>query len=279
MAEVVIQGGHLYRTSGATGGRDEQKIVEAIGRRVTSRAGGVRYALAEALLAKTAAIAGAMLTQHGHRVHFITADQAWTFGRVDAFIALHCDSSNSRLASGASVGYPSSGGQTLARAWKRAYARNGWSRGFRQDNYTAGLRGYYYYRRANAGQECVVEHGFTTNPTEYAWLTSTGGQRAACRAIVDAVGDVYGHPQTPEDEVTEQDIRDIAAHLLSRLADDNDVGAEAAREQIARTMLLRQRFNLYGAGEQSPESVNLATATARGAQHSWDALNILRADG
>lgn len=220
MARIAVQAGHVYRRSGSTGTVNEQPVVEAIARMVTDTTRHARLPLAERLIQQAfAQVAAVTLRDHGHRVTFLTADQ-YNPPSADVFVSLHCDGSYSPRASGASVGYPDGAGGRIAREWKRAYARRGWPYGFRPDNYTPGLRHFYYYRRINATRRFVIEHGFNTNSSNYRWLTSTGGLRAAALALVDAVGVIYGHPKQPSDPEGEpqEDTMDITNGQPARIA-------------------------------------------------------------
>lgn len=203
MAWIVIGPGHVYRTRGSTGTHHEQPIVEAIGRMLTGTEDRARIALARTLIGRAQSnLAGRALRDRGHQVTIITADSRPPRG-ADAYFGLHCDGSVSRSASGASVGYRNSASGEMAREWKRAYARRGWPHGFRGDNYTGALRYNYatrWARDAGIGRAIIVEHGFATNPTEYRWITSSGGLTAAALALVDAVGAVFGHPQDAKED-------------------------------------------------------------------------------
>lgn len=152
--DVVIQLGHCFRKRGATGTsgmwqgrrRTEQEFVEKVGRRMAS-----------------------ILNAAGIDTRVTLADETVPSSLV--FVALHQDGSESRTARGASVGYPSVGdGGRLGQIWKALYQLAGWPSGFRPDNYTAALRGYYGFRRSNATARLLIEHGFATNPDDQAWM-------------------------------------------------------------------------------------------------------------
>lgn len=169
---IVVQRGHVPRTRGATGAPGEQAFaVEAADR--------VRH----------------HVTRLGHRARIIDADPSARSYRGDVFVALHYDSSSSPSASGASVGYQSLEGRELAHAWKRHYAANGWHRGFRGDNYTRALAGYYGVRQAlEQGNQraMIVEAGFHTNAGDRALLVSPGGPERVALAVAAAIVDVVG---------------------------------------------------------------------------------------
>jgi hypothetical protein len=165
--KLIVQRGHVPRTTGAVGTSGEQQLVTAIAAKIVQLASAI----------------------DGLEVAVIDADVARQDYRGDAFIALHADGAASPQAAGASVGYATAVGRHLARAWKAAYAAQGFPGTFRTDNYTAALSGYYGVRAAiKAGNRaaCIVEHGFLTNPAEREWMTSPTGIEAAARAALIA---------------------------------------------------------------------------------------------
>lgn len=191
MAHVVVQVGHYPRKSGATGtgGLDGDPTEQ-------------EFNLAAALACDR------HLTAAGHSTRVIWADVPTGEYEGDAFVAIHCDGSTSSSARGASVGYRTNEGELLAAAWKRAYAAEGWS-GFRPDNYTAALAGYYGTRHA-VGQgnrfAFVAEAGFLTSPQDEARLSLPAGPERFARALTAAVVEIFGgHIQ--EDDMTEDDFR------------------------------------------------------------------------
>lgn len=167
MASVVLQQGHVARTSGATGTFREQELARRL-----------------------AAAIAPLLVQRGHSVRVIGADDP--IPASDVFVALHGDGSTNRSRRGASVGYRDEPGRRLATAWKRRHQLAGYDAGFLPDNYTANLRDYYGVRRSTARYRFIAEHGHLTNPTDEAVLF--GNIEAFARAHVDAIGDVVGHP-------------------------------------------------------------------------------------
>lgn len=210
--DVWVQRGHCFRTRGATGTVNEQSYVN-------------RVAHAAKRLLDDAGYPG--------RVTVALADTRIPRG-YDLFVALHCDGSYSKRASGASVGYRDDAGRRAARLWKRRYDARGWPYGFRGDNYTNGLRLYYGTRwAADAGVPAafVLEHGFNTNPTrDWPWLSSDAGRRAAALALADTImiwagGQPIGqHPDAQEGDVIDprnggQDTRAVQ-WVAQRAADD-----------------------------------------------------------
>lgn len=173
---IVVQMGHCFRKTGATGTTREQEFASKVGPK-----------LRDALVAR------------GHKVTLIGADEP--VPRSNAFIALHTDGSSNPKRRGGSVGYPDAKSGILARAWKRAHQRNGYSAGFHPDNYTAALGGYYGFRKAVAEYEFLAEHGFTTNPEDQKWLFDNID--SCVMAHVEAIGEVIGHPRPLAQQIKE----------------------------------------------------------------------------
>lgn len=169
MAVVVLQRGHVPRTSGATGAPGEQQ-----------------YAIACADRCAPA------LRRIGHDARVIDADPTSDAAyRGDIFFALHWDSSTNPTASGASVGYQTPEGQDLAQQWKRQYKNAGWTRAFKPDNYTAALGGYYGVRKA-VGQgnrlAIITEAGFVSNSHDKAMMSP----ELTALSIVNTVAEIFG---------------------------------------------------------------------------------------
>jgi len=176
---IVIQRGHVPRKTGATGAPGEQKFAIEAAERCRVRINGV-----------------------GHAVRIIDADVPDTLYHGDAFFAIHYDSSRSPGAQGASVGYQNARGGQAGRLWKAHYQRNGWTNGFRPDNYTAALAGYYGVRRALAqGNDfaIITEGGFHSNVPDpdpqmedSQLLASPKGPDRVAIAIAATVVDLFG---------------------------------------------------------------------------------------
>jgi hypothetical protein len=167
MPVLVVQQGHCFRTKGKTGTAGEQEYA-------------VRVANACANLLEGRA---------GWEVKRTLADV--DDYRGDAFVAIHCDGSLDPTAHGASVGYRTAEGQEFAHAWKRAYEARGWAGGFRVDNYTDALGGYYGVRNAvgeGNRRAFIAECGFRTNADDRALLDGPGGPERVALAIGDALG-------------------------------------------------------------------------------------------
>lgn len=173
MGIIVIQRGHVGRTTGATGAPGEQRFATSAARRCEVH-----------------------LRALGHSVRVIDADPASTSHYAgDLFVALHWDSSTSASASGASVGWQTGEGQHFGARWKHHYRANGWDRGFRDDNYTPALAGYYGVRRAVAvgtKTAVILEAGFQSNAGDMQLLAEPQGPDRVGRAVAAAVVDLWG---------------------------------------------------------------------------------------
>ena len=179
MPTLVVQMGHCYRKTGATGTAGEQAYAAAVAEACRALLDG----------------------RGGWWVRPILADNTSALYRGDAFVAVHCDGSTSSAARGASCGYRTPEGQVFGQAWKRAYEARGWV-GFRPDNYTPALAGYYGTGTAvSVGNRraIIIECGFLTNPADRAALTGPGGATRVAAAIGDALG--IPHDHQPEQEI------------------------------------------------------------------------------
>ena len=209
MPVLVIQRGHCYRKTGATGTTGEQAYATAVANACVKLLHG----------------------RSGWTVRAILADDDLVDYRGDAFVAIHCDGSIHSTARGASIGYRNRSGQLFGQAWKRAYAARGWTGGFRPDNYTAALQGYYGTGNAVAQgntRAFIAECGFRTNPEDRELLDEEGGPERVALAI----GDALGITSTPaEDDMTP----DQAATLdyVKRIAIENQRRIGLARGEIA----------------------------------------------
>lgn len=198
MSLVVIQLGHCYRRTGATGTNgvdgdpNEQEFATSAGNR-----------------------AAVLLRVAGHQARVILADDDLDDYEGDAFCAIHCDGSTSPSARGCSVGYRNDSGKKLAQAWKHAYFDLGW-RGFRPDNYTDALAGYYGTRHAvNQGNRhaFIAEAGFLTSPDDERLLSGAAGTERFARALTNAVVSVFGGrtatPPSEEEDMTPDQARKL----------------------------------------------------------------------
>lgn len=180
MVLVVVQRGHCFRTSGATGAPGEQAFTKAAADRVAHHVRAL-----------------------GHEVRIINADVDRALYAGDLFVALHYDSSSNPAARGASVGWQTAEGRRFADAWKRAYVAAGWTGGFRDDNYTAALAGYYGVRRAVAAgnrRAFIAEAGFHSSPLDAALLAAPAGPDRVGRAVAAAVAEIVGGTTPPPEE-------------------------------------------------------------------------------
>lgn len=187
MPVLVVQKGHCYRTTGATGTSGEQQYATSVANACVNLLHG----------------------RNGWTVRAILADDPTSRYAGDAFVAIHCDGSTSSSARGASVGYRNAAGQAFGQAWKRAYAARGWKGGFRPDNYTDALHFYYGTGDAiSAGNQraFIAECGFLTNAQDRALLTGPGGPTRVALAIGDALGIKTTQPEE-DDMNAEQDKR------------------------------------------------------------------------
>jgi hypothetical protein len=196
MPTLVVQMGHCYRKTGATGTTGEQVFATAAANECVRLLSG----------------------RDGWTVRKILADAPSADYQGDAFVAIHCDGSTSTTAHGASVGYRTPEGQTLGQAWKRAYDARGWD-GFRVDNYTEALAKYYGTSTAVAQgnrRAIIVESGFLTNPEDRAVLHAADGPTRVALAIGDALG-IRTEPQEDDNMPTAQEIAAAVwdHHLIS----------------------------------------------------------------
>jgi hypothetical protein len=199
--KVWIQRGHCWRTSGSTGTSGSGTTEQAHNNDIANRA-------------------AVLLRERGHIVKVALADERIT-GDWRAFVALHCDGSTSRTASGASVGYRDDTDEHIATIWKRRYRARGWPFGFRGDNYTEALRFYYgtgWAGAAGVPYAFVLEHGFLTNPTEDGdFLTSPLGRTVAAYALADTIEVLAG--DTPSNEPTDL----MEATMFCKRGDEGEV--------------------------------------------------------
>lgn len=199
MPLLVVQMGHCYRITGATGTNGEQDFATRVANDCAS-----------------------LLSRNGWSVKVIHADESTSAYRGDAFVAIHADGSTNTSVRGASVGYRTPEGQTFGQAWKRAYADRGWPGGFRADNYTTALAQYYGTGNA-VGQgnrrAIIVECGFLTSPDDRAVLNS-GGAMSGTNRVALAIGDALGitaatpPPQPPPQQ--EEDMDPVDKNILER---------------------------------------------------------------
>lgn len=227
MPELVVQMGHCYRKTGATGTIGEQNYAERV----------------------AAACMRLLHNKSGWVVNTTLADENDYEG--NAFVAVHCDGSDNSSARGASVGYRTPEGQAFGQAWKRAYAARGWPI-FRADNYTSALSGYYGTRNAVAAgnrRAIIIECGFRTNTLDRALLDGPGGVDRVALSIGDALGisteDNSSMTTTPAQvwgyENTNVDPRD-AFGMLKAACDDANYAVRISTENQRRIGLARDEI-------------------------------------
>jgi hypothetical protein len=232
MPVLVVQMGHCYRTTGATGTTGEQAYATLVGDACVRLLNG----------------------RNGWTVNKTLADENDYAG--SAFVAIHCDGSTSPSARGASVGYRTPEGQQFAQAWKQAYAARGWPM-FRPDNYTTALSGYYGTGNAvNAGNRraFIAECGFRTNSQDRALLDAPGGPERVALAIGDALGISTGGFLMALTDSQQQQIYDsISGYNERRNAvglPDKDLGAGLAD---AEQELANLKGFIYGGGPSTAD--------------------------
>lgn len=214
MSLVVLQRGHCFRHSGATGTAHEQDW---------------NVAACDA--------AAAALNAVGHTTRIIDADVKLSEYKGDFFIAIHGDGNEDKTVRGASVGWRLTADKTMAQIWKQEYANAGWPSGFHADNNTKDL--HLYYGTGNAHDQgtpraICVEGGFLTNADDRAILLSDQGPKMMATAIVNTIQQLEGiapptiQPVSAEDLVTLQDKKDIVALLLS-----TDLGQPGGGDTVA----------------------------------------------
>lgn len=147
---LIIQMGHVGRTKGATGARDEQKFTKALGEALYKR-----------------------IKKTNFRVRLMGADN-WLKDKPNlckCFFSIHYDGSHNKKARGSSVGYPKYSNPVFAHKIHNTYTELS-KFPQRRDNYTSGLKNYYAWRKnyVVADYYCLLEHGFGTNKYEYDWM-------------------------------------------------------------------------------------------------------------
>lgn len=238
MAVIVLQAGHCHRRTGVVGTRAANGFTE------------------QQFTWPVANKAAQLLNADGHLARVILADPPSTRSYAgEAFVAVHADGNNSPSVGGASVGYRTEQGKALAHAWKAAYRALGWTGGFRNDNYTDALSGYYGTKRAVAlgnRRACIIEAGFLTNPAEAAQLSSEAGQDRCAQAIRRAVNAMFGvastTPAPQEDPLvyTLDEARDAVRGAYTDIVGRTPDGADAEMWAHAIAADPRKMFELQG---------------------------------
>ncbi len=159
--DLILQMGHVGRTSGATGTPGEQAFTEALGNMIADR------------LKKKPYIS----------FRLMGADN-WYLPKPNVcrlFFSLHADGALNTSARGLSVGYPVGSENSFATAIAEAY-RSLSDFPQRPDNYTNGLKMYYAWRNGHVKADfyCLLEHGFFTNAYERKWINENLSLIADC---------------------------------------------------------------------------------------------------
>jgi len=158
--DLIIQMGHVGRTRGATGARNEQKFTKALG---------------EALYKK--------MKKTNLKIRLMGADN-WLKNKPNlckCFFSIHYDGSLNKNAKGSSVGYPENSNPMFAHKMHNTYTKLS-KFPQRRDNYTKGLKNYYAWRKnyVIADYYCLLEHGFGTNVYECGWMFLNIEEIAEC---------------------------------------------------------------------------------------------------
>jgi hypothetical protein len=196
MPTLVVQMGHVGRSTGATGAPGEQAYTAAVG----------------------ASCARLLDGRGGWAVRLIVADPPLAQYRGDAFVAVHADGSTNPAVRGASVGYQNLDGGQLAGAWRLAYTELGFTGPWHPANYTTNLAGYYGVRNAvNQGNRraCIIECGTITNADDRAIMQPDRVAAAIGRALNIPT---EGAMATVNVEETDQSYIDLV-HNVGRLHD------------------------------------------------------------
>jgi hypothetical protein len=161
--DLIIQMGHIGRTSGFTGTAGEQAFTKALGASLYKR-----------------------FTGSNIKVRLMGADN-WVSPQPNKtllFFALHADGSVNPGARGISVGYPELSNSVFAYHIKSNYKiLTGFNS--RPDNYTKGLKNYYAwrYRHVQADYYCLLEHGFMSNTIERDYMNNHIGEITDCHFV------------------------------------------------------------------------------------------------
>lgn len=174
---ITLQMGHVPRTSGSTGTKDEQKFTKALGEEMADQA-----------------------SRAGWRVELIGADPPGrVYPKTDLFHAIHCDGSDDPNVGSASWFYPPRDADAAwdwGVRWAAAHqAIAGYPFGFRRMNYVSAVStGFYAWRasrlpaQATNAEVCSLgEYYFATNPDEYAWAWTPGRIAQMAKAHVAAL--------------------------------------------------------------------------------------------
>jgi hypothetical protein len=233
---VIVQAGHVARTTGSTGTGGEQEFNLAVANMVAAE-----------------------VKRRGGTAKVIRADVAQSDYRGDYFVAIHADGSTSKSVRGSSVGYRNARGKTLALAIKKHYQERakqaGYALSFRADNYTPALHHYYGTGYAIAqNPSCravIVEGGFLTHPLERTFLSTQAGRRALALGIADAI--LPDRPSVPAPTVAVKPYVNAASVLVAFKRRGDDVNNDT--EQVQRALNARYGLKLRTDGIVDDETV------------------------
>jgi hypothetical protein len=148
--DLILQMGHVGRTTGSTGTKGEQVFNKALGDEMDK-------------LLKPTTI----------KYKIIGADN-WLKpepNKATIFLALHADGSTNPSARGFSMGFKLGTDESFKEVLAKDYGQLcKFTR--RKDNYTTGLAKYYGYKHVEAKYCNIIEHGFLSNKIEHDWLVS-----------------------------------------------------------------------------------------------------------
>ena len=154
--DIIIQMGHVGRTSGSTGTYREQEFNKDLG-----------YAINH------------ILKDNKKLKYRLMGADDWLSSQPNkctVFFSIHGDGSTNKQAAGFSCGFKIDTNQDFKEKLAVSYG-NLCKFTRRKDNYTSGLRLYYSWTptttrpaRVSAMYTCLLEHGFLTNDIEREWL-------------------------------------------------------------------------------------------------------------
>jgi hypothetical protein len=148
--DLIVQMGHVPRTTGSTGTKGEQAFNKALGDEMDK-----------------------LLKQTSLKYRIIGADE-WSKPGPDKatiFLSLHADGNTNVSARGFSFGFKPGSDESFKEVLAKSYEKlTGFKR--RKDNYTTGLLKYYGWKHLDCKYCNLIEHGFMTNKIEHDWLVN-----------------------------------------------------------------------------------------------------------
>jgi N-acetylmuramoyl-L-alanine amidase len=156
--DIIIQLGHVGRTTGATGAKGEQEFNKKVGAEMDK-----------------------LLKNSNVKYRIMGADD-WLKPKPNKaliFLALHADGSTNPSARGFSMGFKKDSNEVFKELLAKNYAKlSGLKR--RKDNYTTGMAKYYGWKNIDCKYTALIEAGFMTNQTEHDWLVTHIKEIAKC---------------------------------------------------------------------------------------------------